>query len=322
MAFALRIDDGKHRQATWLELLFDLAFVICVGALSQKLIRDPSWNGLGLYLALFVPVWWIWNQFTWYASHFDNDDRPFRLFMLAGIGGTLALKGGIQGVPASGSLFLGAYIGLHVLLGVGWLRAYRYVPEYRSYIRFKLLGIVLGVLFWGTGFFVEGNSRYLLLGMGVVCQLLMPVFAWATVSRLISVHGHHLLERHGLFTIIVLGESLIALSAHADHWTWESVPVVAGLFLVLVVLWWVYFDWSYSPVNLNHTGRAFAYNYGQLFIYVSLGAFAAGIELVMEKHPLGAGYVVAGVVSYLLSIGFINFCSRARTSARNPACEK
>ena len=66
--FRLRVEDGNHRQASWLELFFDLAFVICIATLSQRLSQNFTTGAGGsvlwTYVGLFVPTWWVWNQYT------------------------------------------------------------------------------------------------------------------------------------------------------------------------------------------------------------------------------------------------------------------
>lgn len=95
--FVFRTDTGAHRQANWLEFFY-LAFVICVSRLSHQLIDHPSLYSIAAYVGLFIPVWWIWNQFTWYASQFDNGDGLFRSFMIGAVGGALLLVYGIHEV--------------------------------------------------------------------------------------------------------------------------------------------------------------------------------------------------------------------------------
>jgi low temperature requirement protein LtrA len=72
-----------ERHATWLELFFDLCFVAAVAALATDLHHDPTAAGGARFAGLFVPVWWAWMGFTWYATAFDTDDVPFRLAMRA-----------------------------------------------------------------------------------------------------------------------------------------------------------------------------------------------------------------------------------------------
>jgi low temperature requirement protein LtrA len=70
-------DEDRH--PTWLELFFDLCFVAAVAALASGLHHHPDARGVLTFAGLFVPVWWAWMGYTWYASAFDNDDVVFRV---------------------------------------------------------------------------------------------------------------------------------------------------------------------------------------------------------------------------------------------------
>lgn len=55
----LRIDEeAEERRATWLELFYDLVFVVAIAQLAHKLNEDVSLSGLIGFVVLFVPVWW------------------------------------------------------------------------------------------------------------------------------------------------------------------------------------------------------------------------------------------------------------------------
>src|SRR5213595_4113809 len=71
-------DEGE-RHASWLELFFDLVFVVAITELSQYLVADHSAGGFLRFAALFVPVWVAWQGYMAYASRFDTDDLAFRL---------------------------------------------------------------------------------------------------------------------------------------------------------------------------------------------------------------------------------------------------
>ena len=78
-------DDGDERHATWLELFFDLVFVVAVAQLADGLAADPSVHGFLVFAGLFVAVWWAWVGYTFYADRFDTDDPPHRVLMLVGM---------------------------------------------------------------------------------------------------------------------------------------------------------------------------------------------------------------------------------------------
>ena len=53
-------DAGDERHATWLELFFDLVFVVAIAQLADGLAEDPSLRGFLIFAGLFVAVWWAW----------------------------------------------------------------------------------------------------------------------------------------------------------------------------------------------------------------------------------------------------------------------
>src|SRR3954469_12015998 len=76
---------GVERRATWLELFFDLVFVVAVAELAGVLHDDPDWGGAARFAGLSVPVIWCWMNFIFYADQFDTDDVPYRLPVVGGV---------------------------------------------------------------------------------------------------------------------------------------------------------------------------------------------------------------------------------------------
>lgn len=100
-------------------------------------------------------------------------------------------------------------------------------------------------------------------------------------------HPHHITERYGLFTLIVLGESLLA-SANAIVGALEEVeslgPLIAIAVLTLVVtasLWWIYF-WPPHHRAITSFGRSLRYGYTHYFVFAAAAAFSAGIEVEID----------------------------------------
>ena len=55
---------GGERHASWFELFFDLVFVLAVSKIAQILAQNSDLYGMLKFIALFIPVWWTWNGFT------------------------------------------------------------------------------------------------------------------------------------------------------------------------------------------------------------------------------------------------------------------
>lgn len=71
-------EDGLHRPVGWLELFFDLVFVVVIGILAEDLAHDP--HHLAGFALQFAAVFWVWNAFTYYTERFETDGLENRFF--------------------------------------------------------------------------------------------------------------------------------------------------------------------------------------------------------------------------------------------------
>jgi low temperature requirement protein LtrA len=126
-------------------------------------------------------------------------------------------------------------------------------------------------------------------------------------------HASHLPERYGLFTIIVLGESLVAvvLGIGGAHWRFASAFAAFGGFLVAACLWWVYFDFiELADIKRNLLARN-VFIYGHLAIALGLTTVGVGVKKAIlysgESHlPAGGSWALCGGTAlFLAGIGLI-----------------
>src|SRR2546423_9023806 len=75
----LTAQESGERHASWLELFFDLVFVVAITEVAQALVVDHSTGGFLRFAALFVPMWVAWQGYMAYATRFDTDDALFRI---------------------------------------------------------------------------------------------------------------------------------------------------------------------------------------------------------------------------------------------------
>src|ERR1044072_1801722 len=110
-------NTGQERHASWLELFFDLIFVLAVAQVAQSLNQDFTFTGLFIYLALFAPVWWAWVGYSFYADRFESDEVIFRLIMFAGMLAMAALAIHVREVFHGGDrAFAIAYVVVRAIL--------------------------------------------------------------------------------------------------------------------------------------------------------------------------------------------------------------
>jgi low temperature requirement protein LtrA len=311
-----------ERHATWLELFFDLVFVLAIAELARYLHDHLTVGGFLGFVFLFAPVWGTWMGYTYFADLFDVDGPAYRVTMLAAMLVSIALAVSIHGALDGGSAgFVASYVALRVLLVGLYAWAWRHAREVRPLCARYVAGFSLGTLVWVVSLLVPEPARYGVWVLGIIpVELVAPLFAQLTVLEELPVQVSHLPERLGLFTIIVLGESIVVTGVGvADtEWAIGSVVVAALGFAVVGCLWWLYFDRvDESAVERAYTGGmrellvGFTWAYGHLLVYAGLAATAVGIELAIGEATdaaLGGGTRAAlcgGVALYLLAITIV-----------------
>jgi low temperature requirement protein LtrA len=288
-------DGGEERHATWLELFFDLVFVVAIAQLSHELVVDHSADGFLRFAGLFVPVWVAWQGFSFYADRFDTDDLVFRSSYLAAMIAIAALAVLIPDVAhgESTAWFALSYVTLRSIMLALYARAWLAVPEARPLVRFYGSGYALGVLVWLASLTVDTPLRYVLWGVGLAVDLSLPPLAMRLHVR-VPTTAAHVVERWGLFTIVVLGESVVLVALGTAGAEWDGDSVVAALLAALAVagVWWLYFDRHASIVLRGGTPAVVVYSYAHLPLLLGLGGAAAGVALVLGDAA--ADHLAAG----------------------------
>ena len=316
-----RRPDEPHRASTPLELLFDLCFVVAVAragaGLEHEFAAGHAGTGVVSYCTVFFAIWWAWMNFTWFASAYDTDDVPYRLGVLVQIAGSLVLAAGVT--PAFDSehqenyavLVIG-YVVMRLTTVANWIRAGRADPGHRTTAYRYAISIVGVQLLWVGRLWLP--DQLALPSFVLLALLEMAVPTLAERSGVTPYHPAHIAERYGLFTTIVLGESVAAVVvtldaavAEADHRATLIAAAVAGV-CILFSMWWLYFD---KPADsmLYNLRSSLIWGYGHYLIFASVAAVGAGLTIFVE-HDVGemqvserlAGAAVAVPVAVFLVV--------------------
>ncbi|MFN0180103.1 MAG: low temperature requirement protein A [Gemmatimonadales bacterium] len=314
--------------STPLELFFDLVFVVAIAGaaagLHHAIGADHALDGLQRYLRTFFAIWWAWMNFTWFASAYDCDDVPYRIVVFVQLTGALIMAAGASASFDSGdaTIITFGYVVMRVAMVTQWLRAGAADPATQATARRYAIGIAVVQVGWVALLLVPpgwGLPGFLILA---AAELAVPV--WAERAALTPWHPHHIAERYGLFTIIVLGESVLAASRaiqvviDAGALTGEMIAICGGGLLIVFALWWLYFD-EPGHASLTSFWRAFAWGYGHYLVFAAAAAVGAGLAVVIDRAagrstiaPIMAGMAVAiPVAVYILSLWMLRFRHRA-----------
>ena len=310
-----RDPDEQHRASTPLELLFDLTFVVAVATVAAELAHDLVENHLGhglvSYAMLFFAIWWAWMNFSWFASAYDCDDALYRVMTAVQMAGVLVLAAGVE--PAfeekDFETAVVGYVIMRIAMVGQWWRASLGDPEGRVTARRYAVGILVVQVLWVVRLWLPSDLGVLSFLVLVAAELAVPM--WAERTRRTTWHAEHIAERYGLFTIIVLGESVLASSnaVSADFadggLTVDLALLAVGGLALLFGLWWIYF--------LHETGDAlrlrrdldFLWGYSHYLIFAAAAAVGAGLEAATEygiHHVEASATLLAGALAGAVSV--------------------
>jgi len=296
-----RDPDESHRVSTPLELFFDLTFVVAVAQASRTmhhlLVDGHAGDALVAFPMVFFAIWWAWMNFTWFASAYDPDDATYRVTVFLQMAGVLVFAAGVPRFLED--LDPGVVVAGYVIMRIGavaqWLRAAAQHPAGRPTALRYAIGIAACQIGWlallaaPDSWWVPG---FLLLA---VAELAVPV--WAERAEPTGWHPRHIGERYGLFTILVLGESVLsatgAMQAALDAGGPFSdlVTTAIGGFLIVASMWWIYFDQPVERLltrarqafsDLNER-QSFVWGYGHYFVFASAAAVGVGLAVAVDQ---------------------------------------
>lgn len=242
--------DETHRGVSSLELFFDLCFIVAIAQAGAQLVHamveGHTGEGILNYLMIFFAIWWAWMNFTWFASAYDNDDVLYRIVTLIQIAGVLVLTAGVSQAfeeQAYLVVILG-YVIMRIAMTAQWLRVARSSrgPERTMALRYAIGLCQIGWL--GLLALPEAGRPWFFLVMALL-EMAVPLYAERAHST--PWHPHHIAERYGLLTLIVLGETIaaatVAVKSGIDEHEalGELLPIAAGGLLIIFAAWWVYF---------------------------------------------------------------------------------
>lgn len=323
-----RDPDEEHRASTPLELLFDLCFVVAVAqagiALHHQLADGHVLDGGIYFLMVFFAIWWAWMNFTWFASAFDTDDVLYRLLTFVQIAGVLVIAAGVprafEGFDYT--MITVGYVVMRVGLVAQWLRVAVEHPDLQQTALRFAIGVGVLQLGWITRLFLPRELAIGLFAPLVALELLVPAWAERT-GHPTPWHPRHIAERYGLFTIIVLGEVILAATTAiqeaitASGLSVDLVVLAFGGLLLVGAMWWAYF--KHDTARDLGSGSAFLWGYGHYAIFASVAAVGAGLQVTAdlthqaaEISPTVASLAVAvPVAAYLLAAWLVAPGSRS-----------
>jgi hypothetical protein len=151
----------------------------------------------------------------------------------------------------------------------------------------------------------------------VVLELVTP-FLVPRLTRRIPVDFSHIPERFGLFTIIVLGEAVIATATGASSVQWSAMTIVMASigFAMAACIWWINFEFvEDDAIKSRLLFPRVVYLYSHFFIVASIVALGIGVEHAIKEtadahlHIPTLALMGGGIAIYLAAVTIVKLAA-------------
>ena len=272
-----------HRRATWLELFFDLIFVVALRDAGEILSEAHEGHIAAQqflrFVLVFLPLWWIWAGHTIYANRFDTDSRQHRLSTLLIMFLLIVISAQISaGAQEHYALAVACYCGARLIIAVMYFVSRRKHHDRGGFATTVGTVFAVGAAISLSSVLLEPPWSYLVFYAGIVFDMAALVLLNRRL-HVVPAHTAHLVERVGLLTIIMLGESVISISAALANIAWNQSNVIAAIsgFVMVSAIWWIYYD-SFHMLEQRKLATGHSILYSHFFLFVGLAILASLIR--------------------------------------------
>lgn len=278
-----------EREVSFLELFYDLVYVVLIGRATHHLAEHITARRVAEFAVVFGLIWLAWfNGTFWHELHGREDGRSRNyIFVQMGLLALLAVFTS-EAAGADGDAFAITYGILFAELTWQWWQVHRidtdarYRPTTMRYLAGMLLSLAVVVASAAAG----EELRLLLWAVVVV--------GWVVGGHVLVSTDHTegfgegvtapLVERIGLFTIIVLGETVVGVVggiSDAEHRDTRTIATGIVALTIGMGIWWNYFDMLGRRVPGQRGPRLANWLYAHLPLTMATAAAgAATVSLV------------------------------------------
>jgi low temperature requirement protein LtrA len=233
----------EDQSATFIELFFDLVFVFSVTQVVSLFHHDGfTWTVVGQAILVFWLVWWAWTQLTWALNAADTTHHLVELGTLVATAVAFFMAVTLPDAFHGGGLWFAVP---YVLVRVIGLTLYAWVasadPSQKAAVRTFAVVSIGGLVAVLVGGVLGGTLQYWIWGLAILLDIIAAAIGGQAEGW--NLHPEHFGERHGLFVIIALGETLIVAAGGVTGATWTGSLIIVAVLAVAITctLWWSYF---------------------------------------------------------------------------------
>jgi low temperature requirement protein LtrA len=281
-----------------------------LGQAAHHLAEHVSVRGVAEFAVVFALIWIAWINGSLYLELHGREDGRTRsiVFVQMGILVLLAVFTA-EAADGSGRGFAVVYATYQVLQTGLWYTVWRQDrrdhPEFQVQTGAYVVGIGVSAAVILASALLPASPRLVVwAGLGVAWIVGIVLAARNSRAGLGLAPTDSLVERFGLFTIIVLGEVVIGVVDGLSGAERDAMTIVTGMLALSMGFgfWWIYFDLVGGRLPRADRGALANWVMSHLPIALAITAAGAGmVSLIGHAHdggaPAGTSWLLAGAVA-------------------------
>jgi low temperature requirement protein LtrA len=286
----------KVRKVSWLELFYDLVYVAAIDQLTQHLASNRDWGTMAFSFLLFSLVFWSWvNGSQYYDLHGSDGIRTrvltfIQMLCVAAVAVTL-----VPALEGHHRPFAVAFATLQGMITYLWWSVGFFDPSHRQYSKFYTFNYLIALGLLVISLFTGPRVSTYLWVLVLLLDLTPQLTGARTIVEGLKKRGQvftaseTIVERFGLFTIIVLAESIMSAVTGTENVMGKLAAWIAFILAMMIsfLIWSIYFDMTSEQETKS------GYTYMQWLVYLhfpllaALGVVGACIKVLLSD--LGSG---------------------------------
>jgi low temperature requirement protein LtrA len=319
-------DTIPDRTVSSLELFYDLVFVAVIGQAANHLAEHVSVRGSIEFGVVFALVWIAWVNGSVYLELHGREDGRTRsfTFIQMGILAVLAVFTADAG-GGNGQAFAFVYAALLVVLTWLWFTVRRQDRQARPDFlpvtgRYVLGTAISAAVIFASGFLADDARLVVWAGFAIAWMVILLVLVGRSLVRLnLDLRPtESLVERFGLFTIIVLGEVVFGVVEGLSVGGQDVNTIATGMIALMLGFgfWWMYFDivGRRMPRDDGPALTTWILSHFPITLSIAAGG-AAMVSLIAHAHGPSTPVETAGLLAGAVALGLLGLVVAARSLA-------
>lgn len=308
-------DVVENRSVSFLELFYDLVFVVLIAQIAHTLALQVTWSGVADFIVVFGLIWIAWiNGSLYHELHGGNDgrSRTYIFLQMALLVPMAVFAGHATDDLSDGRGFAIAYGLLLLLIGWQWFDVRRFdTEEWRTVAGRYVFGMVLiAAIVLASAVIDDNETRKVMWAVAVALtlagNLVMSLQQRDDVMAAAVSVSESLAERFGLFIIIVLGEVVVGVVEGLSEVDHDFRTIATGLVALSIGLgfWWNYFDFVGGRVPRLGLSQP-VWLFGHFPLALGVAATGAGMVGLIEhagdgRTPAPTAWLISGATAVVL----------------------